>query len=202
MKTHPSSQYLPPKLYCIIVYFWVCETVSLVKHPALCLLSCGLVHPHPAAWWHPAHLPLHSPPEGKNRPAGLSHFRGASISGSFSTRPKKKPNILCWLGGSFTALHLCLLLLQVPLFSTLEVMCWLRLPGGSFFPDTICLHFKLWWKASGNVCLNLQMNQVTPPTWLNSIWISDIYQSHRGFAKPKTFLLSHTPGWILCRGFR
>lgn len=73
---------------------------------------------------------------------------------------KKKKNILCWLGGSFTALHLCLLLLQVPLFSTLEVMCWLRLPGGSFFPDTICLHFKLWWKASGNVCLNLQMNQV------------------------------------------
>lgn len=73
----------PTRTVCVCVCLWS-------SPPALCLLSCGVVHPHPAVRWHPAHLPLYSPPEGKSRQLA-SLTSEATISQSFSTRPPPPP---------------------------------------------------------------------------------------------------------------
>ena len=137
-ETVQSSHNLPLNisLYLyIFVYVCVCVCVRarlFLWSSTLHSVCCGPIHLHPSGRWHPAHLLLHSPPWGQEQPAGLSHLQGASIS--LSPSPQDPKNILCWLGWSFTALHLCLLRLQAPLFSILKVMCWLRLPAGAFFP--------------------------------------------------------------------
>lgn len=144
---------------------WSCSTntphqncVSLVEHPALCLPHCAPVCQlcDGALLAFPFTLPW-----GEERPAGPSHFRGPFMSLHFSISPPKKTHLML-INRKHKSLTfqsaLFFFFLQVPLFSTLEVMCWVRLSGGSFFP----LQSEMCWKAAGIVCLNLQINQATP----------------------------------------
>lgn len=111
-------------------------------------------------------------------PAVIFHFTGALhpfIIPLFHPRDQKvkEKDILCLLARSFKAPAS----VSTPLTGALPFY-WGRfvltqtagsLSLFSLLPHTICLHFKLRLKASGSVCLNLQINQATPPTSLGSI---------------------------------
>lgn len=139
-ETGPSSFNLPPKLFVWAFFLCslYCVCYSLEKPPQL-------------------HIHLPCPPSPlleELSSCPLSPLRSLHLPRSLCVRQEI---ILCWLAGNFTALHLCVL--QVDLFSILGVMCWIRLPEGAFFPDMVCLHVNLWWKACGSVCLNVHINQ-------------------------------------------
>lgn len=107
-ETLPYSHNFPPKLVyfvCVRLFLWSCSLFSV---------CCALEKPSqlPAGQWHPARLPL--PLEGKIcQPAPLTSEEPVPPS----ILLHKTNHILCWLSGNFTALHLCLHLLQVPLLS-------------------------------------------------------------------------------------
>lgn len=113
-----------------------------------------------------------------------------SIHRTKGGKKRKRKNILCWLGGSFTAPASVSTPFTgaLPFYSGRFVLTQTAGSLASFFfsplPDTICLHFKPWLKASGSVCLNRQINQATPPTSLGSIWIFDVYLTEPSALQP------------------